>query len=210
MKRTAASSVEARIGAGDAAGNAAGQEGQRCVPQSRQIGQEVVDGLELLLIDIGEDCRHARLGLAREKRHPEVEGLLQFVRYPGKHRQRAADVKTADHDRHALRPEGPPQIERPGELIGLHADQSDKARIRSPYGSCQLSGVDAPVAFIVGFDLNSRVRSEHLPVGAIPDQPVNAGKAVRRDQTPSPLDDVSVVIVVRGLDQNDLEKPCHV
>ena len=50
-------------------------------------------------------------------------------------------------------------------------------------------------------DVDGDIRSEHEPLGTICCNCVDGGKRVRRDHRPPPANYISVVIVVRWLDQ---------
>ena len=99
-----------------------------------------------------------------------------------------------------------------GILVRLHADQPDKARAR---------GADLPDRAL---DVDDRCCTRHrrrssmstsapstFCVGAFRQQSVDARETVRRDGGAPPLDDVAVRVVMRRLDQDDLESfPRHV
>ena len=67
--------------------------------------------------------------------------------------------------------------------------------------------VDARVGFVNRLDVDGDIRSEHEPLGTISCNCVDGGKRVRRDHRPPPANYISVVIVVRWLDQNELKAP---
>jgi hypothetical protein len=68
-----------------------------------------------------------------------------------------------------------------------------------------LSGPDASVHLVGGVDVDGGAVSQDVAQPCVLDQAVDGGERVRGDEGAQPLDDVSVVIVMRGLDQGDLE-----
>ena len=97
------------------------------------------------------------------------------------------------------------QVERAGKLVRLHADQHDHAGARLADRAGNRCRADALVGLVDGDDLERDVRSEHLPLGAIDGEAIEAGERIRRDRRAEPLDDVAVVVVVRRLDQDEPE-----
>src|SRR5207237_5409855 len=61
------------------------------------------------------------------------------------------------------------------------------------------------VALVIGVDLDRDIGSERAPLGQIRRNAVEAGERIRRDPRLPPLDHVTVVVVMRRLDQLDDE-----
>jgi hypothetical protein len=102
------------------------------------------------------------------------------------------------------------EIERARELVGLNADQANKAGARGADARDRAFDVDNRVGLIIGFDRDVDVGAEHLVGGAVGEQPIQARQAGRRYHRAPPLDDVAVGVVVRRLDQHNPEgTPCH-
>ena len=173
------------------------------------VVQVIVGGLELPGIDVAQEGGHAPLGLAGEQRDAEIERLFQVRRQLGQHREAAARMEPADHHRDAGGAELAADVERARELVRLHADQADEARLAA-HVTDQALDVHDGVALVERLDRDVDVRAEHLVGGTIGKQPINAGEAVRRDGRAHPLDDVAVHVVMRRLDQNDFECSRHV
>src|SRR3984957_20832582 len=115
-------------------------------------------------------------------------------------------MKAADHHRHAFRPERARKIERAGKLVRLNPDEPDKPLAVSLYSAGRRLDVDELVALVIGFDLDRDVGTERLLLGASGQESVDAGEAVRGDGGEPPLDHVSVVVIVRRLDEDDPER----
>jgi hypothetical protein len=69
----------------------------------------------------------------------------------------------------------------------------------------QCRDVDARVGLVDDFDVNGYVRTKHAPLGAIGCDAVDGGKRIRRSHGAPPPDHVSVVVVVRRFDQDELK-----
>src|SRR5262249_5306829 len=65
----------------------------------------------------------------------------------------------------------------------------------------------ARMDFVDDRDVDGGVGSQYPPLRRIAPQAVENRQRVRGDERPHPLDDVAVVVVVRRLDQNELEAP---
>ena len=113
----------------------------------------------------------------------------------------------ADHHGDAVRPELAGKIKSARKLIRLNPDEPDKSAARRLDPPRDRPDVDDRVALVAGVDLDIDVRakSPFFPAGG--QKPVDAGEAVRGDGGEAPLDHIAVVIIVRRLDQEDLERP---
>ena len=95
-----------------------------------------------------------------------------------------------------------------GILVRLNADERDESEIAvAPKAGEERRHVDARVGLVDHLDVDGDVRPEHPPLGAIGRDAVDGGERIRRDHRPPPADDVAVVVVVRRLDQDELEAP---
>ena len=63
----------------------------------------------------------------------------------------------------------------------------------------------APVGFVVSVDADCHAVAEHLTPAGIFGETVEAGERVRRNRGLDPLDGIAVVVVMRRLDQNQME-----
>ena len=115
-------------------------------------------------------------------------------------------MKAANDDGDAGLAERPRDIERARILVGLHADQPDHAEaIGLAEPAQELWDVDAGVGLVDDIDLDVDIRPEHLALGAIERHAVQRGERVGRDQPAPPANDIAVVMVMRRLDQHDME-----
>ena len=186
----------------------AGRIGKRRGRHLGHVREIVVFRLRGSVLDVAQKLRHAAFAFTGEQRHAEVDRLLNVVGKPGQHRDAAGDVEPADHHGKAGLAELAREIERARILVRLHADEADETCARRADLPDRALDVDDRVAFVVGIDVDIDVGAEHLRVGAFGQQAVDACKAVRRDRGTPPLDDVAAGVVVRRLDQDDLED-CH-
>ena len=97
------------------------------------------------------------------------------------------------------------KVDRTRKLVGLNAGKSHERLIARLEGFRDPGGLNAPVRLVESGDDHIHVRPEHLPLAAILGETVEAGQCVRGDRRPQPLDGIPIVIIVRGLDQNEME-----
>ena len=210
LERAAAPGIEAGVAPVHPRHHVARQDRQRGGRHLGHVGEIVVGRFRGSGGDVAQQVGHAAFAFAGEQRHAEVEGFLKVRRKLGQHRDAARDMEPADDDRQSGGAELTREVEGARVLIRLHANEADETRAGGADFSDRALDVDDGVAFVVGIDLDRDVRTEHARIGAFRQQAVNARKAVRRDRGTPPLDDVAVCVVVRRLDQNDLEDlPCH-
>ena len=92
------------------------------------------------------------------------------------------------------------------ELVGLHADQADQ---RLAAGAADVGhdavGPHPGIGLVERLDQDVDVGAQHLALPAVLAQPVERGQGVGRDVGPQPRDRIAVVVVVRRLDQNQVE-----
>ena len=184
------------------------KDGGRLRLERRQVLQIVVDRLQRPVRRILQDAVHPSLQLAGEHAHAHVERRLEVGLQFRQHGEAAGDMESADHHRHAGRPERAGDVERAGILVRLHADDRDQAEPAvAPKLGEQLVDFDAGMDLVDHRDVDGGVGSEHGPLRRIAPQAVEHGERVRGDERAHPLDDVAVVVVMRRLDQDELEAP---
>jgi hypothetical protein len=88
----------------------------------------------------------------------------------------------------------------------LNADERNTSEIvvTSEAGQ-ERRDVDACVGLVDHFDVYGYVRTKYSPLGAISCDAVYGGKRIRRRHSAPPPDHVSVVVVVRRFDQDQLK-----
>jgi hypothetical protein len=118
-------------------------------------------------------------------------------------------MQPADGDGDAAPAQRASKIERARELIGLHADQHHHAGAGLLDHPRQTIGTDAGIGLIKGMDIDLDVIAEHAPRGAVLREPIESRQRVRRNGGAKPLDGVSVVVVMRRLDQQQREGSGH-
>ncbi|HEV2189590.1 MAG TPA: hypothetical protein VGR70_20435 [Stellaceae bacterium] len=157
-------------------------------------------------MDVLQQGLEMLLGLAREQDDAEVERLAELRGQILQHRQAAAHVKAANRYGHAARAQFASESHGPGKLVRLHADEADDARVaRLGQAGGNRSNRHLDVDLVVAVDLDGDVIAEHLPIGAILGDRVQAGEGIGGDPGPPPLNDVPVFIVVRRFDDLDVE-----
>ena len=138
------------------------------VLQVRQVVHIVVDRLRRAAMDVLEEALEMLLRLAGVERDPEIDRLLELRRQLFEHRHHARDVEAADRHLHALRAELPGDRHGARELIRLDADETHDAvmplLLDSPRDACDRN---LDVHLVIGVDLDLDVLAEHLPLGAI-------------------------------------------
>ncbi len=156
---------------------------------------------------IDEQRVETTLELAGIERDAALHRLHEIGGQRRQHRDAAAGVKAADHDRHPALAELHREVDRPGELVALHADQQHDAALAGPRERRDDAfGPDPGVRLVVRRDGDLHVRSEHAALGAVRRESVHRRHRVRRDGGAHPLDHVAVVVVVRRLDQDDAKR----
>ncbi len=99
--------------------------------------------------------------------------------------------------------EGPADIDRAGELVRLHADETDHGAVRGFQPLEQLLEADDRIGLVDHIDLDVDVVADDLPRAAVVDQAIDRCEGIRGYGGAEPLDDVAVIVVVRRLYQND-------
>ena len=88
------------------------------------------------------------------------------------------------------------------ELVRLHADQHHHARARLLDHARQFFRTDPRIRLVKRMDLDLHILTEHLPLRAIPRQPINRRERIRRNRRAKPLNHIPVIVVVRRLDED--------
>ena len=198
--------VERREHAVIAGDQPARQIGDRLFLQTRQVVHRLVDRPGFAAMDVPQAGVEMLLGLPGVKDDPEVDGFLQLGRQLLEHRHAAADVKSSDCDRDALRSELARNDHRAGNLVGLDADEADEALMsRLPDAPHDLLDRDSPLHLVVGVDLDGDAVAKDLPLGAVLRDRIKRRHGVRRNPGLPPLNNVAVLVVVGRLDDLDME-----
>src|SRR5262245_9656060 len=116
------------------------------------------------------------------------------------HGEAASDVKAADPHLDTVGAEATRQVERPGELVRLHADKPDKAK--AAIAGDAFDDIARPhpgVGFIDCRDVDGKVWSEHLASRRAEGETIDGGERIRRHSRAEPLHDVAVGVVMRWL-----------
>ncbi len=168
-------------------------------------------GSESALCGIAQDLVEPALGLAREHGDAHFPAGVELDRVPIQHRQAPRNVKSADGNGNSSRPERSGNVESAGILVRLNTDKRDKPEVAvAPEPGEQPPHIDARVRLVDHFDVDGDVRPKDLPLGAIGGDCIHGSERIRGDHRAPPADHVSVVVVVRRLDQNQLEaSTCH-
>src|SRR5258706_715762 len=116
-------------------------------------------------------------------------------------------MESADHHRQLGGAELPGDIDGAGKLIGLDADKADEAAARGLDAADGALDVDDRVALVIGLDVDIDIRSQRLLLGADRQDAAYTRQAVGGNGRAMPLDHISLVIVMGGLDQDDLKDP---
>jgi hypothetical protein len=88
----------------------------------------------------------------------------------------------------------------------LHPDQPDKGSATGAVDhSDDPAGPDAAIGLVIGVDADRHFGSEHPPPAGIFGETVEAGQGIRRYRGLDPLDRIPVAVIVRRLDQDQVE-----
>ena len=163
----------------------------------------VVERLQGALPGVAQHHVHAALGLAGVDRDAERLGLAQLGRHLGQHGDAAGAVKAADNDRYIGLAELTGEIQGARKLVGLDSDQANQAAAGSANALDDLLAGNYRVGLVHRLELNLDILAEHLVLRALGDQAVDRRQRVRGDRRAKPLNDVTVVVIVRWLNQDD-------
>jgi hypothetical protein len=182
---------------------AAGRMGMVRPFQRRQIVHVVVERLERAVPRVAKNGLQASLGLAREQRDAQIHRFLELRRQIRQHGKATGDVKTADADLHAGRAQAACDIHGAWILVGLHSHQGHQAAAAAA-GDLPRNALrfDARIRLVEGGDVDDDVVAEHAALVAVQSQAIQHRQSIGRNRGAEPLNDVSVVVVVRRLDQD--------
>ena len=205
---TAASEIDAGQRTRRAAHVLLRQDRRRLALQRRQVVHEVVQRRQRRGPGIADHAvEPAFLGLAGEEGDAERLRFAQFRGHIRQHRKTARHMKTADGDREACLQEWAGQVHRARELVALHAHQRNQ---HPAAGADNLANdairTDAPIRLVIGVETNLDARAQHGAALRILTQRIETGQRVRRNGRPEPLNRVAIVVVVRWLDHDEVEK----
>ena len=216
LERAAAAEIEARHAAFDARDRRRRQAGRGRALEVRQVVHVVVERLQRAVVGIAQhDVEAAFLGLAREHGDAHVHGFLDLRRRDRQHRQAARHMEAAQRHRIAALEELARKIDGAGKLVGLHADQADQCLAAGALDlRHQALRADARVGLVDRPDDDLDVGAQHLAALAVLAQAIERGQGVRRNVRPQPRDWIAVVVIMRRLDQDQLEpgflrRPAH-
>ena len=106
----------------------------------------------------------------------------------------------------ARRAEAARDVHGAWKLIGLHSHQGDHATTAAasdpPRNTLR---VDAGIGLVDGGDIDDDVIAQHAALVAVQSQAIQHRQSIGRNRRTQPLNDVSVVVVVRWLDQDQGE-----
>ena len=115
-------------------------------------------------------------------------------------------METADRDLHAGRTQAARDIHGARIMVGLHSDEGDQAAAAGARDVARNTlRVDARIRFVEGLDIDGDVIAEHAALPAVERQAIQHRQRIGRNRGAQPLNDVSVFVVVRWLDQNQRE-----
>jgi hypothetical protein len=206
LERAAAAGVEACVVADRAPHEFMRQERPRRPVDARQVFHVVVDRLQAPGRSVADEIVEPVLRLAGKQRDTHLAGEIEVDRAPIEHREAAGNVEPADRHPDARGTEWPRDIQRPRILVRLHAHQCQQSEIAVlAKATDQLGNVDPCVGLVDHVDVEFDIRPERLPLCAVARQAVDRGERVRGNHPAPPADDVSVIVVVRGFQQNELK-----
>jgi hypothetical protein len=97
----------------------------------------------------------------------------------------------------------PGELEGTGILIRLHPHQGHESGACGANPSDRAFDVDDRIALVIGVDLDLDLGAQDPRLGAFGQQAVDARQAVGGNGRAAPLDDIALLVVMRGLDQNN-------
>ena len=197
VERAAAARIEARIVAGNARGHRPRQGACVAIP-----GRAGRSGSCRSALSVPRRCPAAARPCGLRPRRqtsvtPRSSAALHLRRQLRQHRDAAADVKATDDDRQS----GGAELAAPGraraetgsiERRPVRQNRRPPSRIRL---IAPLTSMTA-LRLVVDLERYINVRTKHLGGGAIGKQAVQTGEARRRYHRATPLDDVTVGVVV--------------
>ena len=207
LERAAAAKIEARDAPFVARERRRRKAGRRCSFHARQVIHVVVKWLQRAVPGVAQHLVEAAfLGFAREHRDTHVHGGLDLRRHDRQHRNTARDMEAAQRHRKAGLDELAGQIDSARKLVGLDAYEADQgSATRALDVGDDAVSADARVGLVDRQGDNVDIRSQHLALAAVFRQSVERGQGIGGNVRPQPSDRIAVVVVMRGLDQHQLE-----
>src|SRR5208337_985482 len=146
------------------------------------------------------------LSLAREQRDSERECVLHLGRHLGQHREASAYVESADSNLDSGGAQLARDIDCACELVGLHSDQEHDAAVRVALKSPNYSTHrHFRVGLVVRIDIEIDALAEDVPRLRVEREAVEVRQRTGRHEAAPPLNEITVVVVMRGFDQLDEE-----
>ena len=188
--------------------NVGREKGNDATFQSRQIIHEIVQWSHLAPIRLLQQGVEPTLQFAGKERNAQIHGLLQIRGNAGQHRQTSAYVETTDADLYVLRSELAREVHGPGKLVGLYSHECNEAvPTRFMNHLSKFVGTDPIMGFIKGLQTKLDVFPQDLPLGAVERQAVQDRQAIRRHRRTHPLNYISINVVMRRLNENEMKHP---
>ena len=117
-------------------------------------------------------------------------------------------MEPTDHHRHALLAQRPRNIERAGKLVRLHADNANESQAAVLRDAPRdRSRLHSRVGFIDRENIDGKRGAEDLARGSAHGKAIDGSERVRRHGRAEPLHDITVSVVMRWLDEDELEAP---
>src|SRR5512144_717579 len=117
-------------------------------------------------------------------------------------------MKSADADLNARQAQRARDVHRPRKLVRLDADEADQpATAVVAYLPDDLARIDPRVGFVIGAQAELDIVAQNLAGGRVRRKSVERRQGIGRHDRTEPLDDVTVVVIVRRLDENEMKYP---
>ena len=98
-------------------------------------------------------------------------------------------------------------VDRAGKLISLHANEADHCAVRSLQAADQFVETHDRIGLVDHLDFDVDILSKNVPAPALVHQAVDHGQRIGRYGGTCPLDDITVIIIMGRLDQNNQKPP---
>ncbi len=171
----------------------------------RKVVEVIVQWLERPGKSFAEEIVEPPLDLAGIKANSQRLRLAQLRRHLRQHGQAARHVKAANGHIRAGRSKTAGEIQGAGKLIGLHAGQTDEAMTRRPDLRGDFFGADAGVGLVIDENFQRHIGAERLAATAVLGDGVQGRQGIGGNGGTQPLHHITVVVVMRGFDQMQLE-----
>src|SRR5262252_3079041 len=202
----AAASIEARTQPKCPLDVLPGKERHRRAFHVRQVAHEIIERRKASGGGILQHKIEATLGLTGKHRNAHLPACIKPDGAAVKHRHTAGHVKSSDCDRDASSAERACYIEGARILVRLDANECKQPKIAVTAKPLdQFGHVDARMRLVNCLDVDRNVRPENLALCAIGCDAVDGGQRIRRNHCAPPAYHVAIVVIVRWLDQNELE-----